>query len=50
MRLGNSVSPSLVLAEVAVMVTEAGRDALAVPQTVPFFDNRGNEPLFLQLS
>lgn len=40
----------VVLAEVAAMIHAAGEGPLSPPETVPFFDNRGPEPRFLQIS
>ncbi|MFC0812409.1 NUDIX domain-containing protein [Paracoccus panacisoli] len=39
----------VVLAEVAALVART-QGPLAQPETVPFFDNRGDEPRFVQLS
>lgn len=39
----------VVLAEVAALVETAGEGPLPRPTTVPFFDNRGEEPRFTQL-
>ena len=40
----------VVLAEVEALVRAAGNSPLHAPRTVPFFDNRGAEPRFVQLS
>ena len=40
----------VVLAEVEALVRAAGDGPLTAPATVPFFDNRGSEPRFVQLS
>lgn len=40
----------VVLAEVEALVRATGQAALSPPPTVPFFDNRGDEPRFVQLS
>ena len=40
----------VVLAEVEALVRNAGTDALVPPATVPFFDNRSDQPRFVQLS
>lgn len=40
----------VVLAEVDALVRATGSAPLAAPATVPFFDNRGGEPRFVQLS
>lgn len=39
----------VVLAEVSALAIEAGNGPLPRPATVPFFDNRGEEPRFLHL-
>lgn len=40
----------VVLAEIEAMAAAAGNGPLTAPSTVPFFDNRGAEPRFVQLS
>ncbi|WP_134725860.1 NUDIX hydrolase [Paracoccus luteus] len=40
----------VVLAEIEALATAAGDGPLTAPSTVPFFDNRGTEPRFVQLS
>lgn len=40
----------VVLAEVAALIRESGDAPLKAPDTVPFFDNRGHQPRFEQLS
>ena len=40
----------VVLAEIEALVRGAGVGPLHAPATVPFFDNRGPEPRFVQLS
>lgn len=40
----------VVLAEIGALIAAAGAAALEVPLTVPFFDNRGPDPRFVQLS
>lgn len=40
----------VVLAEIEALVRAAGDGPLHAPETVPFFDNRGPEPRFVQLS
>lgn len=40
----------VVLAEVMALLQTAGNGPLLTPPSVPFFDNRGDEPRFVQLS
>ena len=49
-RLNLPFITEVVLAEVEALVRAAGNSPLHAPRTVPFFDNRGAEPRFVQLS